>query len=202
MARLEVDKYEPLHKEFVHKPIVFVVDMINGFCKEGALADEAIMDIVPAQKEMMNILGGHNVAVCDFHSNKSREFKFFPPHCEMGTKEPMLIDELKENIDTYMFKDSTNAFVTTEFMEFWNEYEDEFEDVIIIGCCTDICIMQFALTLNAFFNEMGDEKHRVIVPADCVDTYNTGVVHDAYKYNDFALSTMFANGVTVVKNII
>ena len=33
------------------KKMVFVIDMINGFCKEGALADPNIMGIVPELHE-------------------------------------------------------------------------------------------------------------------------------------------------------
>lgn len=42
MARLNHDAYPVLDHTSLVSPVVFVVDMVNGFVKEGALADPAI----------------------------------------------------------------------------------------------------------------------------------------------------------------
>lgn len=48
MARVSetfLNSYQAMQMDKLQKPIIFVVDMINGFVKEGALHDEAIHDI-------------------------------------------------------------------------------------------------------------------------------------------------------------
>ena len=72
--------------------------MVNGFVKEGALADPAIMSIAEGQKKLMDQLECRNVFVCDTHPPKTREFLSYPQHCMIGTKEAEVIDELKDHI--------------------------------------------------------------------------------------------------------
>ena len=45
MARLEKNNYNPIQKEELNAPVVFVVDMIKGFVDMGALHDEAIGNV-------------------------------------------------------------------------------------------------------------------------------------------------------------
>lgn len=43
------------------KPVVFVIDMLNGFIKEGALHDERIADIIPSIQKLLDALACRNV---------------------------------------------------------------------------------------------------------------------------------------------
>ena len=48
MARVSetfLNSYQAMQMDKLQKPIIFVVDMINGFVKEGALHDEAIHEM-------------------------------------------------------------------------------------------------------------------------------------------------------------
>ena len=74
MARLKNNLYKPMNVDELKDPVVFVVDMVNGFVKEGALADPEIMSIAEGQKELMDQLECRNVFVCDTHPPKTREF--------------------------------------------------------------------------------------------------------------------------------
>lgn len=201
MARLKNNQYESIELNELKDPVVFVVDMVNGFVKEGALADPEIMSIVEDQKKLMDQLECRNVFVCDSHPPKTREFLSYPQHCMIGTKEAEVIDELKDHIKRIIHKNSTNTFVAFEFQEFLQDECSRYKDLIIVGCCTDLCILQFALSLQSYLNEHNLCEQRVIVPANLVETYHIEDVHDAYFWNDVSLKNMAANGITVVSEI-
>lgn len=201
MARLKSNQYESMKLNELKDPVVFVVDMVNGFVKEGALADLEIMSIVEDQKKLMDQLECRNVFVCDTHPPKTREFLSYPQHCMIGTKEAEVIDELKYYIKRIIHKNSTNTFVAPEFQEFLRDECSRYKDLIIIGCCTDLCILQFALSLQSYLNEHNLCEQRVIVPVNMVETYHIEDVHDAYFWNDVSLKNMATNGITVVSEI-
>lgn len=201
MARLEKNQYETIQANELKNPVVFVVDMINGFVKEGALADPKIMDIVENQKALMDCLGCRNVFVCDSHPPKTREFQSYPPHCVIGTKEAEIISELNPYIKEIIRKNSTNTFMAPGFETFVAEKLHFYNDIIIVGCCTDLCILQFALSLQGWLNEHNKVDQRIIVPVDCVETYHIDQVHDAYFWNDVALQNMAINGIKIVSRI-
>ena len=201
MARLnkQIDTFISVNQ--IKKPVILVVDMVNGFVKEGALADTAIMDIVTNQKRLMDVLLCKNVFICDSHPPKTREFDSYPPHCVIGTKECDVIEELNPYIQEIVHKNSTNAFVSLEFQEFLKNI-DFYRDIIIVGCCTDLCILQLGLCLQSWLNEHNMVEHRIIIPTDCVETYHIEDVHDAKTWNNMALENMKTNGITVVSSIV
>lgn len=201
MARLKNNLYKPMNVDELKDPVVFVVDMVNGFVKEGALADPTIMSIAEGQKKLMDQLECRNVFVCDTHPPKTREFLSYPQHCMIGTKEAEVIDELKDHIKRIIHKNSTNTFVAPEFQEFLQDECSRYKDLIIVGCCTDLCILQFALSLQSYLNEHNHCEQRVIVPANLVETYHVEDIHDAYFWNDVSLKNMATNGILVVSEI-
>lgn len=201
MARLKNNLYKPMNVDELKDPVVFVVDMVNGFVKEGALADPEIMSIAEGQKKLMDQLECRNVFVCDTHPPKTREFLSYPQHCMIGTKEAEVIDELKDHIKRIIHKNSTNTFVAPEFQEFLQDECSRYIDLIIVGCCTDLCILQFALSLQSYLNEHNHCEQRVIVPANLVETYHVEDIHDAYFWNDVSLKNMATNGILVVSEI-
>lgn len=200
MARLEKNTYPPLRISDVQDSIVFVVDMVNGFIKEGALHDEAIMSVAFNIQKLLSTLSCRCVFVADHHPPQTREFLSYPPHCVMDTSESEVIDELQPYIQTLLYKNSTNTFVSPDFQAFLPEI-DAYKDIIITGCCTDLCILQFALSLNSWLNEQNKMDHRILLPVDCVETYHMPDVHDAKSWNAFALENMAANGIYCVSQI-
>ncbi|MDO4466142.1 MAG: isochorismatase family cysteine hydrolase [Bacillota bacterium] len=201
MARLEKDIYSTIPADSLKNPVVFVVDMVNGFCKEGDLHDKAILDIVDAQKELMDALECRNVFVCDNHPPRTREFESYPKHCVIGTSEAQVIEELQPYIKRHIPKNSTNTFHAQGFQEFLKEEMDRYNDIVVVGCCTDLCILQFVLSLQSYLNEHNMVNHSIVVPVDCVETYHIEGVHDAALWNKMALENMRINGVNVVSHI-
>lgn len=189
-----------------NKTALFVVDMVVGFVYSGALSSPrvaAIANNIALLNEKTK--GFKKVFFLDTHEKDSQEFRYFPSHCVKGTEEAELIPELKtkytEDIENcYVEKNSTNGFYALGFQEWLKKHEDEVDNYIITGCVTDICVLQFALSLKSYFNEKNINK-RVIVPKNCVDTYDGGS-HDGYLMNLFALYNMHTSGIEVVEKII
>lgn len=199
MARLKENQYKEFPLQNLRKPILFVVDMINGFIKEGSLHDEAILDI---SKNIENLLKkiDASIFICDGHAPDSKEFCSYPLHCVKGTAESEVIEELRPYVKTKIYKNSTNTFMSPSFQDLLPTLKNH-KDIILTGCCTDLCILQFALSLNSWLNEHNYKEQRVIVPVDCVDTYDIESIHDAKWWNFFSLKNMETNGILVVSKI-
>lgn len=193
-----ITKIKEMKYEQLSQPIVFVVDMINGFVKEGSLSDVAIMDIVPAIKTLLD--GVHpSYFICDAHDLNAREFASYPLHCIKNTEESEVIDELKGYAKNKIFKNSTNAFHSEKVQAMLQNDLSLYRDIIIVGCCSDICIMQFALSLNTYLNEHELKEKRVIVPINMIETFHIEGVHDSMKWNEVACDLMLANAIEVVE---
>lgn len=199
MARVKDNLYESISVNEIKSPILFVVDMINGFVKNGPLHDPEINSITPNIQKLLKELSGPRWFVCDSHSQNAREFQSYPPHCIAESEESKVIDELCPYVQDVLYKNSTNTFHAKGFSKII-PLLDNHSDIVITGCCTDLCILQFALSLNAWLNEY-DRCNRIILPVDCVDTYHIPDVHDAYDWNRFALANMKMNGIMVVSHI-
>lgn len=204
MARVQaeiLEKYPEMKQTQLNHPILFVVDMVNGFIKEGALHDKAINACTKPIEELVKQLDCHRIFIADSHPPKTREFDAYPEHCIIGTSQSEIISELKPYVEELYQKNSTNAFLCEAFREFLNEEFYYYNDFIITGCCSDICILQFALCLQAYLNEHNECDKRVIVPISCIDTYHIEGVHNVYENNAFAIQNMSANGIHVVSAI-
>lgn len=204
MARVQneiIQTYPDMPLSDLTHPILFVVDMINGFIKEGALHDEAILECAKPIQELAKQLQCRRIFVADSHPPHTREFNSYPEHCVIGTAESEVISELQPYVEALFHKNSTNAFLCEDFREFLNEDFYYYDDIIITGCCSDICILQFALCFQAYLNEHNENDKRIIVPINCIDTYHIEGVHDASKNNAFAIKNMSANGICLVNSI-
>ena len=69
------------------------------------------------------------------------------------------------------------------------------EEVVITGCCTDICVMNLAIPLINYFDE-NDREVKVRVPQNAVETFNSET-HDREEYNKMALRLMKNQGIGV-----
>lgn len=190
-------------KDFKANQTVFViVDMINGFAREGALASPRVEALIPVIADLSKKCDDYKfskLAFADCHTEASPEFGAYPVHCMAGSSEGEIVDEIKE-IGGYTLipKNSTNGFLEEGFKK-WLEENPEVDTFIVAGDCTDICVQQFAITLKTWFN-MQNKKVRVIVPINAVDTYDLGA-HEAELMNVMALYNMIINGVEVVKEV-
>lgn len=198
MARETAQSYETIQKKALNRPLFFVVDMINGFAKKGALADPAISDLAEPIEALIQKENKEDVIfLCDSHEKKAREFSAFPKHCLKGSEESEVIDELQPYVNRRIEKNSINSFFAPGFQELIEELPDR--DLVVMGCCTDLCVLQLALSLQSWLSQ-NNLDGRVIVPVNCVDTYDAPA-HPAGKNNQAALDNMAANGVFVVDQI-
>ena len=180
------------------RTVVISIDINNGFAKGGALYSERIENLIPKTKELARLCKDNGiviVALSDRHNAQSLELKSFPPHCMETTNEYLLVDEIVNLVPIIIEKNSTNAFFKFNQRELIQTYDN----FIITGCCTDICIYQLAVTLRSYFNEMNIDKN-IIVPMSLVDTYD-GPCHNRDVMNNMFLNSMLDNGVQVVSNL-
>lgn len=184
--------------------LLFVVDMINGFCKEGALADPGILEVVQRQKEIIEgYLEKENsdvIFIADSHDEGCKEFDSFPVHCLNGSEESEIIDELKVFASSKLIikKNSTSAMFAPGVLDIINENRN-LRRVEIVGCCTDICISNFAIPLACYFNQ--NNRHvDVVVDCDAVSTYDS-LTHNKDEYSNMAFKLMEQSGVVLVKKL-
>ncbi len=208
MKKVEISDIEEL---------TIVVDMVNGFAKEGVMADPYIMHIVPAvrgyMEEDLNHPNKAVVVIKENHDENAQEFKIHPPHCKKGTKEAMLLDELKDLEEfCYIFlKNSTSAIWAPGFIEFIKAVlkNPKFRKIRVIGCCTDICVMDLSIPLKKLLDELNIDVE-VIVPKEAVETYQIKPhtydeygriieegIHDRNEWNNMAFRFMQQAGIQV-----
>ncbi len=192
----------PLNELQGEQTVFVIIDMINGFAREGALKSERVESLIPVIAKLSEECGRRGIrklAFADNHTNESPEFGAYPPHCIQGTSESEIVDELKAvGGYTLIPKNSTNGFLEKEFQA-WLSQNKQIRNFIITGDCTDICIQQFAVTLKTWFN-MHNEISRIIVPVNAVDTYDLGL-HDGDLLHTVALYNMAVSGVELVRSI-
>ena len=181
---------------------LMIVDMVNGFAREGALKSQRIEELIPEIAELSkkwDKLNMTKVAFADCHTEASPEFETYPEHCRAGTVEGEIVDEIM-TIGGYLLiaKNSTNGFHEEEFQK-WLIENQQISNFIITGDCTDICVQQFAITLKTWFNKH-NKKVRVIVPMNAVETYDLGI-HNGDLVHVMALYTMFINGIEIVQGV-
>lgn len=180
--------------------VLFIIDMIEGFVNEGPLHDSFILSIVPAIRRVSDsfIQKGYPViAINDAHHNQSMEFKAFPPHCLINTHESHFLSSLQNDSILHLKKNSVNAFMASQFQT-WFKQAPLYQNYIIGGCVTDICILHFALSLNSYFHEH-DIDTKVSVLLDGVATYHSES-HHRETYHQSALSLMSQVGIHLIES--
>lgn len=141
------------------KKTLLVIDMQNDFI-DMALGTKEAVSIVPKVKDKIKeyIQTGNEVIFTrDTHSEdylKTTEGKHLPvPHCIKGTKGWQIADGLY--VEGCKIIDKPNFG--------WPHWESEaFEEVEIVGLCTDICVISNALIIKATFPDAS-----VKVDANC-----------------------------------
>ncbi len=140
-----------------------IVDEVNGFASVGygnlapQVENAQVSGMVRETDRLAREFAGRNwpiLAFLDTHEPGKAEPPY-PPHCERGTGEEELVAELKwlesEPNATLIRKDCINGFVGAieadgrNCMVDWVN-ERALEQLLIVGICTDICVMDFVLT--------------------------------------------------------
>lgn len=189
-----------LREVIPERTMLVVIDIVNGFVREGAMASLRIEDIIPPTVQLMKKCAAEGISItafADCHNRDCIEFEAFPPHCIKGTSESEIVDEIKaQGGYTLIEKNSTNGFHEDKFREILSD-KDTF---IISGDCTDICVMQFCLTLKTYMTA-NNKKCRIIIPADCIETYDAPA-HSGDFMNIAAYKLMSCSGIEFVSEII
>ena len=202
---LNKEKKESIKNLKIYSGCLIVVDMVNGFIKEGVLHDEDINKIVPRIVELINDArkeGKLIVFVKDTHTKDSVEFERFgdTEHCLENSIESMLIDELRvfEGApDTISIeKNSTSFMEAPEFRRLMEE-QIELEEFDIVGCCTDICVVNGTMGLANYLDQH-NRKHTIRVHEDAVATYGES---SREEYVDAAKLLMKQQGIQLVKKM-
>lgn len=195
---------------------IFCVDVINGFCTEGPLASRRVAQIIsPIADLFRNLYAAgveHFVLTHDAHDLAAAEFIDYPPHCIRGTHESQIVPELLELPFASRYhiipKNSISSSAGTT-LDAWLDAHPEVTHRIVVGDCTDICTYQLAMHLKVRANA-ANRIDPVIVPMDCVDTYDIPVdlaeeqgipAHPADILHTVFLYNMERNGVRVVRCI-
>lgn len=199
LSGLEPVKINELDK---NSTALVIIDVVNGFIREGNMKSERLEDIVPPVVNMMESFRENSmpvIAFADSHNEKSYELKSFPVHCLENTSECEIIDEIK-NIGGYTLikKNSVNGFFAPDFQKFLAE-NSNIRTFVVCGDCTDICVMNFCLTLKAYFDQ-NNEPVEIIVPIDAVETYDDNSTHNGDLMNIFALEIMGTSGIKIVNS--
>lgn len=185
------------------KTALIIVDMVNGFVKKGTLSSPRVLSINNRTAELVKACKDSKIqmlAFCDSHRENSVEFLSYPPHCVCETEEEKLTSEIEESFTgTLVKKNSTNGFIEPEFQK-WLDSHQNIENFIICGCCTDLCVLQFALSLKTDFNRK-DINKRVIAVQSLCETYDGGS-HGGDISNLFSFYNMKTNGIETPKDII
>lgn len=183
------------------KKIIYNIDMVNGFVREGALADKTIDKTVPEQIRLINKFLKEEQGISfikDSHSKGCVEFNTFPEHCLIGTKESELIDELLPFEDKALvyLKNSTSAMFAPNMMDDLLKMENLVE-VVGTGCLTHICVPNFLIPLKCYFNQINrDVKVFAVKKAiGNLDTKEKQYQDDAVYY------LMESNGIIVVEDL-
>lgn len=137
------------------KRLLIVVDMQKDFV-DGSLGTEEARTIVPlvrervleASEEGWEILFTRDTHPADYL--QTQEGRNLPvEHCIQGTEGWEIIDELKEFAGHVIDKPS---FGSLELMEY--VAERGYDEVELVGLCTDICVVSNALLIKAAAPEL------------------------------------------------
>ena len=189
----------------MYEGCLIVVDMVNGFVREGVLHDEEIGKIIPRQIELIKEAKNEGkliVFIRDTHDENSVEFERFgnTTHCLDNTSENELVDELKvfENgEDTITIKKNSTSFMEAPDFRELIEYEKDLNEFDIVGCCTDICVVNGTLGLANYLDQW-NRSHTIRVHEDAIATYGEEA---RSNYVDAAKLLLEQQGAQLVKKM-
>ena len=188
----------------VYNKALIVVDMVNGFVKEGVLHDKSITRVIPRQIELIKEYNNEKelvIFIQDTHTKDSTEHKRFPDyHCLKGSKEEEVVEELKPftNLDNTICipKNSTSFMEAQSFREMIRNATN-IKEFDIVGCCTDICVCNGSISLANYLDEHNREA-LIKVHKDAIATFGEDT---RQNYVNAAYLLMEQQGIQLVKKI-
>lgn len=164
---------------------LIIVDAVNGFVTVGAGNLAPPRENAQISKMTNNILscatlfGKKNLPILAFLDTHipGKPEPPYPPHCEKGTGEENLIDSLKwlesDPNSLCMRKDCIDGFIGAIRQNGDNDIIDwvkthQIETVIVGGICTDICVMDFVLSM------LSARNHAMMKTLKAIAVYEAG----------------------------
>ncbi|MFW6268633.1 MAG: cysteine hydrolase family protein [Bacillota bacterium] len=193
----EIDYFDP------EKTVLIVIDMTEGFTREGILSSPEVESIIPDIKRLVQKADKRNIEIiyfADAHSEESPEVKRLGDHCLRGTSESEIVEELKGYEDIKILKNTTNGFLAEDFQNWLENNIYNIKNYIITGCVTDICVYNFATTLRAYLDKEEIIEAELYVPVNCVATYDLEL-HQVDLMNNIYLYGMMNYGIKLLKEI-
>ncbi|MBD5160688.1 MAG: cysteine hydrolase [Oscillibacter sp.] len=138
--------------------ILVVVDMQNDFI-DGALGTAEAAVIVPKVVEKIRGWTGEVYATQDTHQADyltTQEGRNLPvPHCVEGTHGWDLAPAVREALTdfTCLTKPTFGSRSLAETLVIAHQHQP-IEEIVLVGLCTDICVISNALLLKAFLPEV------------------------------------------------
>lgn len=181
--------------------LLVVVDVINGFIHEGNMRDGYIYHIVEGietlVKQYIDDKRKEVFFIKDSHSREALEFKKFPIHCLENTSECEMVKELKEYEDKVRVykKNSTSAIFAKGLLDDIDKMTN-LKRVCVVGCCSDICVLNFAIPLTNYFDELNKDVE-VSVIENLIETYDAPY-HNRKEYNDMTIKLLKQAGIKVI----
>ena len=163
--------------------VTIVVDVLNGFCKEGNLASPHCAGAIPRIRRILERrlqADDALIFLADTHDPHDREFEVFPVHCVRGTHEAEVVDELQDLVlrGHLIRKRRYSGFFETDLEDRLRRLAPQ--TVTVVGVCTDICVMHTVADLR-------NRDYQVVVVREGVETFDgPGHPHDSVQ--EFALA--------------
>jgi nicotinamidase-related amidase len=195
---------------------VFSADMINAFVHEGPLSSAPVHALIEPVRRLFAGAWDHGVRdfvlVQDTHHPATPEFEAYPAHAIAGTTEAETIPELMDlpfaDAFTVIEKNALAPGINTAF-DHWLQHHPAISTAIVVGNCTDLCTYHLAMYLRMRANAHNLTGYRVIVPMDCVDTFDIpvggglepGAAHPGPFFHRVFLYHMAQNGIEIVSSI-
>ena len=170
--------------------VLIVVDMQNDFIN-GALGTKEAETILPRVESLVKTFDGHVVFTRDTHYEnypETQEGRLLPVrHCICGTHGWELAESLQPYADEVIDKPT---FGSPELGAYLLDIQNRegIEEILLVGLCTDICVISNALLVKAFLPEAS-----VTVDASCC----AGVTPESHRN---ALSAMMLCQIRVIND--
>ena len=195
-------KKEELEK---YKKALFIIDMNNGFVNFGEMANNEYNKLVPEQLKILKKFRKEGELInfiLESHDYNALEFDTYPRHCLKSTKEAELIPEFineqnKENTLTF-YKNSINGMLNTDVQTTIKNLKNV-KEMILMGVCADLCVMDFGRTLSRYLDEINKRTHLFVIK-DAIDTFDSPN-HNREEWLDISLKVMNQAGIEIIDNI-
>ena len=171
------------------KKALVVVDMLNDFIRpDGSLTVGGPgLEIVPFVREQIEKARAGGIPViylCDQHRPDDPEFRMFPPHCIAGTEGGEVISELRPQPGDWVVpKRRYSGFYESQLDLVLRELE--IEEIMLVGVCTNICVLYTA-------SDARNRAYQVTVLKDGVATFDPEAHEWALKEMEKTLGARIA----------